>query len=401
MLEHNINNCYALIVSGNKSNKIFKQCSSLKKNSDEYCGRHKINKNNNLIRIDNYKEIIDKFKSSHKLKIIKFDDYLNNQSLENVDLLSIFNTLNLNNPKENYNFLKSYELKRKLINFFERIKYAEKYEHIYRKIQIKIKNNFNLKKRLKILTLQGPCYFNREIINNQDDFYTLDSIDEIPNKFLFSFLDTNGFYYAYDIRSLKKLLATNSSSIFNSKANNNSVVNPYSTNLIIKNVITRINRMINILELKGENLEMNDDLILSNEQKKKARIIKIFGIIDMFGYQTNVNWLSEMNSKDLKKLYRMMEDIWNYRSDLSDYAKLEIIPSELTVPLFYIPVEYVLKLNDSAVILDIIMTVFERLVSESENEVNCSLGALYVLTGIASICKDAGKVYPHLIQIDD
>lgn len=394
MLEHNINNCYALIVSGNKNNKIFKQCSSLKKNNDDYCGRHKVNKNNTLIRIDNYNEIINKYKNTHnlnKLDIIKFEDYLKNPSLDNLDLLSIFYTLNLNYPKENFNFLKSYELKRKLINFFERITYAQKYEHIYSKIQLKFKNNLNLKKRLKILNLQGPCYFNRDIINNQEDFYTLDYIDEIPDKFLFSFLDTNGFYYAYDIRSLKKLLLTNQKVI----------TNPYSTNLLIKNVITRINRMINLLELKGENLEMNNDIKLSDEQKKKARILKIFGMIDMFGYQTNINWLYEMNIKDLKKLYRIMEDIWNYRSELSEYAKLEIIPTENSVALFYIPIEYVFKLNDSNAILDIVLTVFERLVSESENEATCSLGALYALTGIASICKDAGRVYPHLVQFDD
>ena len=404
MLEHNINNCYALIISGNKNNKIFKQCSSLKKNNDDYCGRHKINKNNNLIRIDNYSEIINKLykndKNNRQLKFIKLDDYLFNKLLDNLDLLSVFYTLNVYYPKDNFNFLKDYELRKKLIDCFERILYAKKYEHIYRKIQIIFKNNYNLKKKIKILNLHGPCYFYKEIINNQEDFYTLDPINEIPNKFLFSFLDTNGFYYAYDIRSLKKLLSTSSRSSSSSKSSN-LIVNPYSTNVIIQNVIIRIKRMINLLELKGENLEMNDDYVLSNDQKKKARIMKIFSIIDMFGYHTNINWLFDMNIKDLKRLYRIMEDIWNYRCDLSEYAKLEIIPSEQSVSLFYIPVDYVLKLNDSTVILDIILTVFERLVTESDNDVSCSLGALYVLTGLASISRDAGKVYPHLIQIDD
>ncbi len=402
MFEHNINNCYALIVSSNKNsdndsnNKhIFHQCSSLKKSGNDYCGRHIINKTNKRIRIDNYAEILSTFyknnlNTTEQLKVIKFTDYLENNSLDNIDLIYVYNTLHMLLPNENFNFLKSNELKNKLIDYYKKINESKKYENIYRKIQLKFRDNYNLKKRLKILNLQGPCYFNKELINNQEDFYTLDPIIEIPDKFLFSFLDTNGFYYCYDIRSLKKLLSTNTKVI----------INPYSTNVIIPNVIMRIKRMIKLLESKKETLEMNDDINLTNEQKVKARIVKLFGMIDMFGYQTNINWLYNMNIRDLKKLYNIMEDFWNYRCDLTNYAKLEIIPTENSVPLFYIPVDYVYKLNNASIILEIILTVFERLVSESENEVNCSLGALYVLTGLASVCREAGNVYPHLVQID-
>jgi hypothetical protein len=399
MFEHNINNCYALIISAKNSDSenknIFHQCSSLKKLGNDYCGRHIINKTNKRIRIDNYDEILSTFykknvNNTEQLKIIKFTDYLENSSLDNIDLIYVYNTLHMISPNKNFNFLKSDELKGKLIDYYKKIIESKKYENVYQKIQLKFRYKYNLKKRLKILNLQGPCYFNKELINNQEDFYTLDSINEVPNKFLFSFLDTNGFYYGYDIRSLKKLISTNKKVI----------INPYSTNMIIPNVIMRIKRMINLLELKGEKMEMNDDINLTNEQKVKSRIVRIFGIIDMFGYQTNINWLYNMNIKDLKKLYNIMEDIWNYRCDLTNYAKLEIIPTENSVPLFYIPIEYVYKLNNSSVILEIILTVFERLVSESDNEANCSLGALYVLTGLASICRDAGNVYPHLVQID-
>ena len=51
--------------------------------------------------------------------------------------------------------------------------------------------------------------------------------------------------------------------------------------------------------------------------------------------------------------------------------------------------------------MDIILNVFERLVSDSEHLSSRSLGSLYVLTGMASISINAGIVYPDLIQSDD
>jgi hypothetical protein len=97
----------------------------------------------------------------------------------------------------------------------------------------------------------------------------------------------------------------------------------------------------------------------------------------------------------------MMEDIWNYRCDLSNEAKMDIIPLENIVPLFYLSVDYVSSLSNYDTILSIILTVFERLVSDSEQLSSCSLGALYVLIGLASVSINAGIAYPDLIQSDE
>jgi len=271
-----------------------------------------------------------------------------------------------------------------LISLYDAFVKAEKYEHIYRMIQSKF--------RLRRLLLHGPCYYKKELVNNETDFFTLDNILEIPQKFFFSFLDTNGFYYAFDIRSLNKLLKNN-----NQKKQ---YINPYSTKPLIDNVIIRMKRLIKYLENQNNVvLEIEDDL--TPEQKRKDEIIRIFSLIDNFGYQTNVEWLSTMTIKELKKLYRMMEDIWNYRCDLTIEAKMDIIPLENVVPLFYLSVDYLSSLTNYDTILSIILTVFERLVSDSQQLSSRSLGALYVLTGIASVSIDAGIVYPDLVQSDD
>ena len=80
---------------------------------------------------------------------------------------------------------------------------------------------------------------------------------------------------------------------------------------------------------------------------------------------------------------------------------MDIIPLENVIPLFYLSVDYVSGLSNYNKILDIILRVFERLVSDSQQLSSFSLGALYDLTGIASVSIEAGLVYPDLIQSDD
>jgi hypothetical protein len=377
-MEYNKNYCNALLCINNK----LQQCSSKKGLDNDYCGKHKFNKTNKRIRIDDYDIILKKYSDIINPREVLFKEYLSNPQLKDISIYDIFYTLQkYNKHTHKHKHKHSDEIKQRLIDLFDSFLEAQKYEHIYRMIQSKF--------RLRKLLLHGPCYYKKEMVNNETDFFTLDNILEIPNNFFFSFLDKNGFYYAFDIRSLNKLLKNNNK--------NNQYINPYSTSPLIDNVIIRIKRLIKYL--KPMTLEMEDDL--TPEQKRKDAIIRIFSLIDNFGYQTNVEWLSTMTIKELKKLYRMMEDIWNYRCDLTIEAKMDIIPLENVIPLFYLSVDYVSGLSNYNKILDIILRVFERLVSDSQQLSSCSLGALYVLTGIASVSIEAGLVYPDLIQSDD
>ena len=383
MLIHDQNKCYTLMIKSN----ILEQCQSLKKN-DDYCGRHTLNKTNKRIRIDDYQLIIDK---NLKIpQIITFDDYMYNKTLNKIEIINIYYTLKSIYKQKNFNFVKPNDLKTKLVSYYDGFIKARKYLYIYRKIQIK----YRQQKKLKKILLYGPCYFNKTLLNNLEDFYTLDNITDIPKEFYFSFLDKNGLYYGFDIRSLKILLSQPSNvNIYNKK---NTIINPYSTNELIDDVISRINNLIIHLEKNGYILDIKTEL--TPEQKKRDSVMKIFNIIDQLGYQTNIDWLLCMNIKELKKFYQLLEDIWNYRCDLSEQSKKEIIPNENIDPLFKLDVEHVFNLRKYDDVMNINLKIIERLVSDSSN-IGCrSLGALYVLTGLASISYQARNTYPDLVQ---
>lgn len=413
MVDYNPSQCYAVLLKTDKKTNIktLEQCSSLIKGNNEneyYCGHHKLNKTKKRLSFDNYQEIIDKYKDIVTPQNISIDEYQNiyNKNLDNVSIINIYYTLK-NYYNLNLNFYKPEHIKKVLQNYYDNFIEAEKYTHIYKKIQLKYRNKYNLKKIL----LHGPGYINRSIINNDADFFTLENILEIPNKFFFSFLDKNGFYYGFDIRSLKQLLNYNNTNNHTHNTNNDNkiynlkcdseYINPYSTLHLTNNVVRRIINLINKLEYQGYSLSITNDIELTPMQKNRDAVMRIFNMIDQFGYQTNIDWIMSMKLKDLKKLYAIMEDMWNYRCNLSIESKLEIIPSETRYPLFYFSVNYVDTIKNYNNVLDIVLKVFERLLTESDQIACRSLGAIYILSGITFVSIDAASVYPDLILFED
>lgn len=384
-MDYNPHKCKA--ITFNNKAKELKQCTS--KCELYFCGKHQ---NDSRINILDYKEIINKFPEIIKLEII---------SSINSSVYNIYYTL-LTKYNLDYNLQEPFVLKNKLLECI-----SSNFIDIYIKIQLK----YRLRRNIRKMILQGPCIINinKSLLNNDQDFYTLENINDIQETYFFSFLDKNGFYYGFDIRSLKQLIdSNNNNKNINKKQNKNQeknecieIINPYSTLKIHSNVVSRILKFINHLENLGYNLAIENDVQLTPEQKKRESVMKVFSIMDQFGYQTDIEWILSMNISELKKLYRIMEDIWNYRSDLSEKSKLEIIPTENVIPLFYLSVEYIYRMNNYNQILDIILNVFERLLTESNNLATRTLGALYVLTGLASISFDAGNAYPDFVQNDD
>ena len=135
------------------------------------------------------------------------------------------------------------------------------------------------------------------------DFFTFDNINSIPINYFYSFSENNTVY-SFDILSFKLLIEQNTKN------------NPYNRNNI--NKININNALIIIKYLENNNLiEIFKEDILTEEQKLTQKIINIFQKIDNFGYNTNISWFSSLSLQNLKKFWINLEDIWNYRCNLS------------------------------------------------------------------------------------
>ena len=112
----------------------------------------------------------------------------------------------------------------------------------------------------------------------------------------------------------------------------------------------------------------------------------------------NIEWFSKLRFEQLKYLYRKCEDIWNYRAQLTNEQKLGIVHNG---KLFTIPVLAVnrMRRHKDKELRNILLTEFNRAVTEGTNDANRRLGAILMLTGFAEVSPDVINFVSLVITI--
>lgn len=247
------------------------------------------------------------------------------------------------------------------------------------RIQRLIKNYIENKE----IMLRGPGYLNRKLCNNADDFLTFEEIENIPNKYFFSFKDDDNFIYGFDIRSFSKLIECK-------------MDNPYNRNKIpdyaVKNLKTLTsNPKYELVEIQA--------VKITKEQRMNQRVISVFQKIDeldTYAGGTSIDWFLNLSGNQLKLYYKVLEDIWNYRSELSLSRKNEIVPNKkmfpISVPKFY-------NFNDKHKMRKIVLNEMDKLVSSAPRREDKVLGCYYTLIGLVEVSQQVANALPWLVQI--
>ena len=365
-------NCFS---RKNKTNGIQLQCPHKKKYGD-YCGRHK-DENKWRFRIDKQLEgvcIPIKKKEKNKKILITREDYKSNPELNNFD----FDSLRLSCKK--YKLLLSTSrslMVNVLIHYFESINDYQKYEKevilLQRNIRRYLKDRHN--------KLRGPGFYNRAICNNTEDFLSFEPLVDLDIKHFFSYKDNNNFVYGFDINSFKKLVEK--------KMNN-----PYNRSPIPKLAIKNMDKIFEIQKIEEE----TNTVYLTKKQKLTHRVIKIFQEIDRLGTYAggaDINWFLYMSNEKLKLYYKTLEDIWNYRADLTTQQKATIAPFQ---DMFVYTVRNYCKIPSIHKLRDILLGEMEKLVFTADQDSDKALGCYYILIAFVEIIPECANAMPWLIQ---
>ena len=230
--------------------------------------------------------------------------------------------------------------------------------------------------------LRGPGFLNKNKCNNREDFLTFEPLEEIIDTYFFSFRDDDGFIYGFDIRSFNKLIDSN-------------MDNPYNRNKIPKLAISNLKNLVNNKKYELEEIQT----IKSKEQKMNHRIMDVFQKIDLletYAGGTNINWFINLTKQQLKLYYKVLEDIWNYRSELSFIRKEEIVPN---IKMFPISVQTFYNLTNQNKMRKIILNEMDKLIDSSDKREDKILGSYYVLIGLVEISLEASEALPWLVQV--
>ena len=217
--------------------------------------------------------------------------------------------------------------------------------------------------------------------NNNEDFYTFIPLSDIESKYFFSYKDSQNIWWGFDIRSLIKLIDMG-------------FTNPYTTEKLPENIIQEVKNKINILE-NNDNYENIQEIIQRDRKSSiKQRIVDLFSDIELSNFSCQINWFFDLRGRQLKELYRQLEDIWNYRAQLSNEMKCLISPPDGKI--FTTPVSEVDTYNSKEDIQELII----HDISSFKNAINPSdkkLGYMYFIIGLSIVSRDCLTIHHNWV----
>jgi hypothetical protein len=228
------------------------------------------------------------------------------------------------------------------------------------------------------IRLRGSGYLNRNICNNDEDFYTYDLTHEIDDIYFFSYKDTNHKYWCFDIRSLKKLIDMNYG-------------NPYTIESIPDEIKCKVNTLISKLQERDIQVVFENTMISDRKLAVKQKFVDIFSQIEISGYSCNIEWVLQLSIPRLKRLYKELEDIWNYRANLPIDVKRNISPPDGC--LFVIPVHDYINCHVKVELLEILATELLKILNATTTS-DMNLGFMYFIVGLSEVNKDCLLVHP-------
>lgn len=240
----------------------------------------------------------------------------------------------------------------------------------------------------KLFSLYGPAFKNRSICVNESDFFTLDSLSEIPFSQFYSFKDVDGFIYGFDICSIYNY----------NKINKGAIKNPYNRNPFPKELFTnlrKINKLSAIfnidvsIELENQNSHLTEQQILEN------RFLTTFQKIDLLGFYTDHCWLMNLNLRKKTEFIRHLHDIWVYRAQLTNETKYRICPGSGNPFMGFGQRVFTPTISN---VNDIVLTVVDNLISNGVDQNDKWLGASFCLSALTLVSQDAANSLPWLHQ---
>ena len=254
---------------------------------------------------------------------------------------------------------------------------------------ISIQQKWKLKYKHNQTHIYGPGIIDKSLCKNTEDCFTMETIDKIPDKYFFSIKDSRESIFFFDVRTFNKLV--------NNKSSNPFTREPFSDNVLLlfkkRKKYMKKNKISIIFPEEQDYLSK-----LTPEQKIQNKLFKIFQSIDelnVIAEGTQINWFNNLNINQLKQLYKVMEDVWNYRANLTAQQKNDIVPGNYT---FGQSLNYVFNCNDIILIQNILLTEMETLVSSSTNPEHRNTGAYYILISLTEISMECAQAMPWLVQ---
>ena len=240
----------------------------------------------------------------------------------------------------------------------------------------------------RFTTLRGPARFKRSLCVNDDDFFTMDPVKEIPLYQFISYADEANVVYGFDVMSLFNLVTKCSSYTDN-------LLNPYNRDplphTLLRNlkIIVHYSRLLN----KDVNVKFALNTPPPTPHLFETRLTTLFHDMDNLGNYTDSRWFLDLQRVHLVKFMVDLRDIWTYRANLSDEVKRSICPNGSMLHDVHQVINMNLEFNQLRMT---VLHIMENFVRSGINRDSRCLGTNYVLCALTLVSPAAAEALPWL-----
>lgn len=220
---------------------------------------------------------------------------------------------------------------------------------------------------------RGIAVYCRHICNNTTDCYTFDNINKIENSMFVSYKDHNLKYWGFHIDTIEALFKNN-------------MINPYNLDKLPDNLSNNLYKI-----KKNEHNEHNEHI--DNEINIELLCTQIFQKMDNLNNYTKCEWFLDLSLNKLKKLYRELEDLWNYRLNLTHEQKYKYVSNGT---LFDKSLDEINNIKNKDVLSKIILKEFMRMVTEGKSNSDKATASQWILGSLTLVNQDACNTLPWL-----
>ena len=223
--------------------------------------------------------------------------------------------------------------------------------------------------------------------NNIEDCGTLENLLEILIEYYIQYQDaTDNLWYGFDIRTLESILESKHP------------VNPYNT----KDLKQNNKLMANYTHKKSFLLENNrkmshDSPKLTESQRFSQFVVRVFQKFDELGQYTDTEWFTMLSLEQLKQFYHLANDMFDYRAQLTDEMKKNIVKNGLIFHNFKSTLSKFKNIHIRILQVEILREM-ERVVDEGVDKEFKILGMNLILSALVEVGHRASLALPHLVQ---
>ena len=223
--------------------------------------------------------------------------------------------------------------------------------------------------------------------NNVEDCGTLENLLEIPIEYYIQYQDaTDNLWYGFDIRTLESILESKHP------------VNPYNTKDLKQNNKLMANYAHKKSFLLDNNRKMSHDSPkLTDQQKFSQFVVRVFQKFDELGQYTDTEWFTTLSIEQLKQFYHLANDMFDYRAQLSDEMKKNIVKNGLIFHNFKSTLSKFRNVHTRILQVEILREM-ERVVDEGVDKEFKILGMNLILSALVEVSHRASLALPHLVQ---